>query len=155
MASFLAQGTWDQLLDQAIVADALQAFADHQGLLISQTMIDREIANIPAFHNLTGQFDQNVYREQLRALNMTEAKLHDDIVQSLIQRQLLGPIALGGRVPDGRGAGICQSADGAAPGDDRGRPQPAGRGRDQPDRRRGRRPSTAPTAPPSPSPSGG
>jgi peptidyl-prolyl cis-trans isomerase D len=101
MAAFLAQGVYDQVLTQAIVADALQAFADHQGLVISQTMVDREIANLPAFRNLTGQFDQGIYRQQLQAMNMTEAKLRDEIVQSLTQRQLLGPIALGGRVPEG------------------------------------------------------
>jgi len=101
MASFLAQGAYDQLLTQAIVADAIQAFADHQGLVISQTMVDREIANLPAFRNLTGQFDQSIYRQQLQAMNMTEARLREDIAQSLIQRQLLGPVALGGRVPEG------------------------------------------------------
>jgi peptidyl-prolyl cis-trans isomerase D len=101
MAAFLAQGTYDQVLNQTIVADALQAFADHQGLVISQTMIDREIANLPAFRNLAGQFDQGVYRQQLQALGLTEAKLREDIAQSLTQRQLLGPIALGARVPEG------------------------------------------------------
>ena len=90
MQTFLAQG-----------GRAIQAFASDQGLAASQMMIDREIANIPAFRNLTGQFDQAVYLQQLRGLNLTEAKLRDDVAQSLIQRQLLGPIALGGRVPDG------------------------------------------------------
>jgi peptidyl-prolyl cis-trans isomerase D len=101
MATYLAQGAYDQILNQMIVADAIQAFADHQGLLISQTMVDREIANLPAFRNLTGQFDQNVFRQQLQSMNLTEAKLREDIVQSLTQRQLLGPIALGARVPEG------------------------------------------------------
>jgi peptidyl-prolyl cis-trans isomerase D len=100
MASFLAQGAYEQVVNQLIVADALQAFADHQGLLISQTMVDREIANLPAFRNVTGQFDQSVYRQQLQAMGLTEAKLREDIVQSLIQRQLLGPVALGARAPD-------------------------------------------------------
>jgi peptidyl-prolyl cis-trans isomerase D len=101
MAAFLAQGAYEQLVAQAIVGDAVQAFADHQGLVISQTMIDREIANLPAFRGLTGQFDENIFRQQLRQMNMTEAKLREDIAQSLTQRQLLGPIALGGRAPDG------------------------------------------------------
>ena len=101
MQTFLAQGAFEQVLAQAIGGRAIQAFASDQGLAASQMMIDREIANIPAFRNLTGQFDQAVYLQQLRGLNLTEAKLRDDVAQSLIQRQLLGPIALGGRVPDG------------------------------------------------------
>jgi peptidyl-prolyl cis-trans isomerase D len=100
MAAFLAQGTYDAVLEQTIVADALQAFADHQGLVISQTMIDREIANLPAFRTFTGQFDQNLYRQQLQQMGLTEAKLREDIAQSLTQRQLIGPIALGARAPE-------------------------------------------------------
>jgi peptidyl-prolyl cis-trans isomerase D len=101
MATFLGQDTYNQVLEQLIVAEALQGFADHQGFVISDTMIDREIANLPQFRNLAGQFDQNVYRQQLQQLGMSEAKLRDDIRQSLIQRQLLGPVALGAKVPEG------------------------------------------------------
>lgn len=101
MATFLAQDTYNQVLEQTIMAHAIEAFANRQGIVISRTMVDREIANIPAFRNLTGQFDENVFRQQLQTLNLTEAKLREDIMQSLVQRQLLGPVALGGRVPDG------------------------------------------------------
>jgi peptidyl-prolyl cis-trans isomerase D len=101
MATFLAGGTYDQILAQMITADAVQHFAETQGIAISPTMIDREIVNIPAFRNFSGQFDQATYEQQLHALNLTDARLRQDIAQSLSQRQLLGPVALGGRVPDG------------------------------------------------------
>lgn len=101
MEAFLAQGAFEQTLDQMAMAAAVQAYARGQGLVVSPTMIDREIVNIPAFRNLTGQFDQSAYEAQLRALNISEARFREDVAQSLIQRQLLGPVALGGRAPEG------------------------------------------------------
>jgi peptidyl-prolyl cis-trans isomerase D len=101
MATFLEQGTYEQVIDQMIVARSVQAFGTSQGLLVSERMIDREIVNIPAFRNLTGQFDQNVMRQQLQTQNLTEARFRQDVAQSLMQRQLLGPVALGARAPEG------------------------------------------------------
>jgi peptidyl-prolyl cis-trans isomerase D len=101
MASFLAGGAFEQVVDQLIVARSVQAFGEGQGLLVSNRMIDREIVNIPAFRNLTGQFDQNVMRQQLQQQSISEARFRQDVAQSLMQRQLLGPIALGARVPEG------------------------------------------------------
>jgi peptidyl-prolyl cis-trans isomerase D len=101
MASFLAGGAYEQVVDQMIVARSVQAFGESQGLLVSDRMIDREIVNIPAFRNLTGQFDQTVMRQQLQQQSISEARFRQDVAQSLMQRQLLGPIALGARVPEG------------------------------------------------------
>ncbi|MEA3030393.1 MAG: peptidyl-prolyl cis-trans isomerase [Sphingomonadales bacterium] len=101
MEAFLAQGAFEQVLDQMAMAAAVQAYARSQGLVVSPTMIDREIVNIPAFRNLTGQFDQAVYEQQLRTLNLSEARFREDVAQSLTQRQLLGPVALGARAPEG------------------------------------------------------
>lgn len=101
MATFLQMGAFDQLLDQLITGRAIDAFGRAQGLTVSQTMVDREIVNIPAFRNFAGQFDNNAFQQALRSQNMTEASLRTDIARSLMQRQLLGPIALGARVPEG------------------------------------------------------
>src|SRR5690606_10103587 len=97
MATFLGMGAFDQLLDQLIVGRAVDAFGAAQGLAISQTMVDREIVNIPAFRNFAGQFDDNTFRQALQGQNITEAQLRDDISRALMQRQLIGPIALGAR----------------------------------------------------------
>jgi peptidyl-prolyl cis-trans isomerase D len=101
MEAFLAQGAFDQTLNQLIAAHAIQAFGARQGLAVSQRMVDREIVNIPAFRNLTGQFDQSIFLQQLQSMNLTEARFRTDVARSLMQRQLLGPIALGARVPEG------------------------------------------------------
>jgi peptidyl-prolyl cis-trans isomerase D len=101
MGTFLAQGTYEQVVGQLITARAIQAFGESQGLAVSDTMVDREIVNIPAFRNLTGQFDQNSMRRQLQSMNLTEARFRQDVAQTLMQRQLLGPVALGARAPEG------------------------------------------------------
>lgn len=100
LASFLAGGTYDAILDQLITAAAIERFGGDQGLIVSQRMIDREIVNIPSFRNFTGQFDETVFRQVLRSQNLTEAGLRADIARSLMQRQLLAPIAASARVPD-------------------------------------------------------
>lgn len=100
MATFLASA-FNPIVDQLILALAVQDFGEDQGLVVSQRMIDREIVNIPAFHNVAGQFDQNIFQQALQQRGVTEAELRDDIRKSLMQRQLLAPIARGAAAPEG------------------------------------------------------
>ncbi|HEV2864949.1 MAG TPA: SurA N-terminal domain-containing protein, partial [Allosphingosinicella sp.] len=99
LAAFVGS-SFQQIVDQMVLALAIQAFGEDQGLIVSQRMIDREIVNIPAFRNFTGQFDDNAFRAALRNQNITEAQLRQDIARSLMQRQLLGPVARGAAVPE-------------------------------------------------------
>ena len=101
MATFVSQGGYDQVFVQAIMTRAIRHYAEERGLIVSRLMVDREIANIPAFRNFTGQFDQTAFRAALANENITEAWLRDDIGRTMIQRQLLGPVALGARAPEG------------------------------------------------------
>jgi peptidyl-prolyl cis-trans isomerase D len=101
MAAFLEMGAFESLLNQLVVGAAIESFGAAQGLTVSQRMVDREIVNIPAFRNFTGQFDENTFRQALQSQNITEAALRQDISRALMQRQLLGPIALGARAPEG------------------------------------------------------
>lgn len=101
MATFLGMGAFDTLLDQLIIGKAIQAFGGSQGLVVSQRMVDREIVGIPAFRNFAGQFDDATFRQALQGQNITEAQLRDDIARALMQRQLLGPVAVGASVPEG------------------------------------------------------
>ncbi|MGZ8282749.1 MAG: SurA N-terminal domain-containing protein [Allosphingosinicella sp.] len=100
MSAFLTSA-FEPIVDQLVLALAVQAYGEQQGLTVSEEMIDREIVNIPAFRNVAGQFDQNTFRQALAQQNITEAALRDDIRKSLMQRQLLGPIARGAAVPEG------------------------------------------------------
>lgn len=101
MAGFMAGGTFDQILQQMVTSAAIAAFAEKQGLAVSREMVDRAILEIPQFRNFAGQFDENAFRGALRAINMTEGQLRDDIRRQLLQQQLLAPMALSMRVPEG------------------------------------------------------
>lgn len=101
MTDFLARGVYDQTLNQLVSFAAIRHYAAARGLAVSDDMVDRAITNIPAFRNFTGQFDANTFRQMLQNQNMTEEWFRNDIRSRLMQRQLLAPIALGARVPQG------------------------------------------------------
>lgn len=101
MASFLAQGAFEGILKQTVIGQAIRHYADERGLVASERMVDREIVNIPAFRNFTGQFDQASFQAALARERISERRLRDDIANSLIVRQLVGPVALGMRAPQG------------------------------------------------------
>ena len=100
MGRFLASGAFEALLNQLIVGRVLWVFGREQGLVVSDRMIDRVIANVPDFRNFAGQFDDATFRQALQAQNMTEAQLRREIASYLMQNQLQLPIALGARVPE-------------------------------------------------------
>ena len=97
MAEFVAEA-FDPLLDQMIVGLAVDEFGEEQGIRVSDRMIDAEIVNITAFHDAAGRFDNAIFQRALQAQGLTEAQLREDIARSLMQRQLLGPIARGGAI---------------------------------------------------------
>ena len=92
MAAFLRQGALEEVLDQMIDLTASSVFGREQGLGASRQMIDRDIASIPAFHDLTGRFDDATFRRALAQENLTEQQLRDDFATRLLQRQLLEPV---------------------------------------------------------------
>lgn len=100
MAEFVAEA-FDQIVDQMIIGVAIDHFAGEQGLRVSQRMVDRDIANIAAFQDAAGRFDDATFRRVLQSQGIGEARLRQDVARSLLQKQLLGPIARGGYVPQG------------------------------------------------------
>jgi peptidyl-prolyl cis-trans isomerase D len=99
LATFLSGGAFEGILNQLIMSQALLRYADEHGIIVSERMIDREIVNVPTFRNLAGQFDQQVFLQVLNRMGMTEQQAREDIRRSLIQRQLVLPIAGSGRMP--------------------------------------------------------
>lgn len=100
LATFLGQGAFDGILNQIVTGRVLDLFAANAGLVATEQMVNREIVSIPAFRNLAGQFDETVFRQLLQQQNITEAALRQDIRDSLIQRQLLLPVAGTARIPE-------------------------------------------------------
>ncbi len=100
MAAFLRQGALEEVLDQLIDLTAAAVFGRQHGLGASRQMIDREIASIPAFHDLTGRFDDSTFRAALAQEGITEQQLREEFEARLLQRQLLGPVARSAHVPN-------------------------------------------------------
>ncbi len=100
MAAFLREGAMEEVLDQLIDLTAAAVFGRQQGLGVSRQMIDRDIASIPEFHDLTGRFDDSTFRQVIARENLSEQQVRDDFATRLLQRQLLGPVARSAHVPD-------------------------------------------------------
>ncbi len=101
IGSFFRSGAYEEILRQMIALKAMIAFGKDQGIGVSKRMVDGEIASIPAFRNLAGQFDQQVFQQALQRERISEQQLRDDIAASMIQRQILLPVAGNSSVPLG------------------------------------------------------
>lgn len=98
IGDFLAMGAVKGVYDQLVAALALNEFATDQGMHVSKRMIDAEIAAIPAFHDASGKFSQNQYRQLLAERGLSDAALREDITQQLNGRLLIGPATLGAQL---------------------------------------------------------
>jgi peptidyl-prolyl cis-trans isomerase D len=101
MGQFLsAVGGLGPIVEQTVGATVLTEWGQRHGIAASERLIGAEIAKIPAFHGVTGQFDQNVMNNVLAQQRISFASLHDDIRDDLIRRQLLTPIMASTRAPE-------------------------------------------------------
>jgi peptidyl-prolyl cis-trans isomerase D len=100
VGAFVRAGLLDQTIDQMVSLAAAIEFAREQGISASRAMIDGEIARIPAFRNLAGQFDQAVFEQALAREKMSAADLRREVERELIQRQLMLPAAGAPFVPE-------------------------------------------------------
>lgn len=99
MATFAQQGGIDSLVQQLIDGKAIEHWAKEQGIVASKRLVDGEIASIPAFHGLTGKFDEAVYRDLLAQRRISEAQFRNDMVGDTVRRQVLIPVSGSARAP--------------------------------------------------------
>lgn len=93
MARFVREGGMESLVGQLIEAKAIEQWAAKQGIVASKRLVDGEIASMPAFHGLTGKFDESVYRSLLSQRRLSEAQFRRDIVSDALRRQVLVPVS--------------------------------------------------------------
>ncbi|MFL6863030.1 MAG: peptidyl-prolyl cis-trans isomerase [Allosphingosinicella sp.] len=101
MVAFVRKGFIDDIVDQLIGVVSTVVFGKDHGLAASRTMIDREIASIPAFQGITGKFDYAAMQQALSQQKLTEQDLREEIETRLIERQLVLPAAGSAHVPLG------------------------------------------------------
>lgn len=95
MQGFVAQGGFDDVLDQMLSRTAIAEFAEMMGLRAGNRLVNSEIAK-----GSNGNFDAEAFRESLRRRGLTESLVRDDIGMSLLARQSVVPIAYQARMPN-------------------------------------------------------
>lgn len=107
--TFVEQGGLTQLLDNLVDLAAVRAFGEKHGVIISDRLIDSEIAKIPAAQGPDGKFSDTAYRSFLAQRGITDDQVRSQITEAMMARQLLTPAELGNtpnREAIGRYAGI-------------------------------------------------
>ena len=99
MARFVAEGGYDQTVNQTIAAHAMEMWARREGMTASDKLVDGEIGSIQAFQGPTGKFDRQAFDAVLQRERIGERELRSDISGDLIRRQLLVPVSGATKVP--------------------------------------------------------
>ncbi|SFG09560.1 peptidyl-prolyl cis-trans isomerase D [Novosphingobium sp. CF614] len=100
MKLLVAQGGLEQVLGDLIDRAAFYAFGKESRIVVSERLVDSEIAQIPAFQGVDGKFDQNTFRQALAQQGMSEENLRKTFAQSLSAQQLLAPAQFGTIMPE-------------------------------------------------------
>ncbi len=100
MRALIARGGLTDLLDSLIDRAAMVEFGADHGIVASERLLGRELAKIPAFRGLDGQFSEEAYRAVLGQRGMTDAQVREDFTANLVARQLLVPAAFGAGFPE-------------------------------------------------------
>lgn len=103
MQAFIAQGGLDQVLDQLLQRTALAEYARQHGMRAGKRLVDSEIAQIPAFRGIDGNFDRNAFLSLLGQRGMTEAAARQEFATGLLARQLLAPVSFSPVMPESVG----------------------------------------------------
>ena len=100
MQQLVAGETLDNELDLLIERFSVGLYAKKYGLRAGDNLVNSEILKIPAFRGLTGEFDEDAYRAQLREAGITDAILRKDIGDGLLAQQMLRPAFAAPQMPE-------------------------------------------------------
>ena len=100
MAAFVDNGALDDAITDYGRRLALEQFAEDHDILVSKRLIDASIAEVPIFQGLTGEFDENTFRQVLAQQNLTEEQVRSDLLQETLRRVVFGPVAAAAVVPE-------------------------------------------------------
>lgn len=95
------------VLERLVGQKAIDAMAADLGIVASPTAVATQIRGIEAFRNpVTGQFDQETYREVLASNGLTITQFEAGLTQEMVRRKLLLAATTGVRAPEAMGAGV-------------------------------------------------
>ncbi|MCF4164621.1 SurA N-terminal domain-containing protein [Zavarzinia compransoris] len=94
--AFNVQGAvLSQLVSDSTIREAARLF----GVRAPDSLVARQIAAIPAFHDIAGKFDGDRFRQVLAQASLTEEALTSQIRGEMLRRQLYGPAGTGAQAP--------------------------------------------------------
>jgi peptidyl-prolyl cis-trans isomerase D len=96
----VAEGGVREVLDQLVGGLSLTEFGKAHGMVPGKALVDAEIAQVPAFQDATGKFNQAQFRQVLQNERISEAALRADIMRQIMQRHLLQPAGAAAKAPD-------------------------------------------------------
>jgi peptidyl-prolyl cis-trans isomerase D len=96
----VAEGGVREVLDQLVGGLSLTEFGKAHGMVSGKALVDAEIAQVPAFQDATGKFNQAQFRQVLQNERISEAALRADIMRQIMQRHLLQPAGAAAKAPD-------------------------------------------------------
>lgn len=91
MAQFAAAGGIENVLERGLTGYAFEAFAREHGMVVSDRLVDGQIASIPAFQGFNGKFDQKTFESRLAQERVRPDELRDDIRRDTIGQWLIAP----------------------------------------------------------------
>lgn len=100
VAQFVAAGGVENVLERVISTFALQMFGERADMVVSNRVIDGEIASIPAFQGFNGKFDQATFERRIAERNLTPAKLREDIGRDMMVQWLINPTVGASQMPE-------------------------------------------------------
>jgi peptidyl-prolyl cis-trans isomerase D len=95
LKAFVAGGGAEAVLDSMIDRAAIAEFGAKHGIVVSDLLVDSEIAKLPGAQGLDGKFSQAAYNQMLAQRGVSDQTVRRDIMASLIARQILVPAAFG------------------------------------------------------------
>ncbi len=99
MAEFDAQGGIDGTIDRLINSRTIIAFAAKHKMVVSDRLIDSEIAKTSAFYGVTGKFDRTVYLRLIGDRRLSEQDHREDVKAGLLADQIVAASSGAARAP--------------------------------------------------------
>lgn len=101
IGAFLSMGGFSEVLTQLIDGLAISEFGEDNGMRVSKKLVDAKIAEIPAFQDATGKFNQNQFATLLKREHIPERDLRADIARDVLRDLLVSPAGAGAQSPQG------------------------------------------------------
>jgi peptidyl-prolyl cis-trans isomerase D len=101
MKDFLAQGVLEDVITGLIDRDATWEWGHKYGVVISDRLVDSEIAKLPAFQGPDGKFSQDAYTQLLAQRGLTDKMVREDLAKGQMSRLVFAGAAEGALMPTG------------------------------------------------------